>query len=122
FYRQNPETRDLYSGILVADEMRSLSTHLDDRFRGSDIWGTWGRAWTCDSCQMLFSITNELDEKTAHVRQLRMGYHPLSRCGCGKEFPKCTFHEHRSRFTGAGFRPLGNDYDEPFEVPGQGGF
>ncbi len=40
FYKQNPETNDLYQGPLVYDDLRNISTHFDPIWR-EQMYGIW---------------------------------------------------------------------------------
>lgn len=121
YYREHPDTNDLYTGILVYDDFRTQQTHLDDRLRGG-MWGTWGLAWGCECNGPAFSITHDPPDKRANVRRLVPGYEPVAHCRCGKEFPRVAWHGHERHFRAAGFRPKTDDNDPPFEIPGMGMF
>jgi hypothetical protein len=41
WYDRNPDSLDLVSGPLIYDDLKSLSTHFNDEWRGQ-MWGTWG--------------------------------------------------------------------------------
>lgn len=41
WYAANPDTPDLVSGPMLYDDLRHVSTHFDDVWRG-EMWGTWG--------------------------------------------------------------------------------
>lgn len=78
YYEEHPETEDLLTGPLVYDNLRDLSTHFDNRWRG-EMWGTWGRAWRC-RCGHAFSMENGI------ARDL-FTFEPLERCPhCGAAF------------------------------------
>ena len=40
FYRSNPNSKDLFSGPLIYDDLRNCSTHFKDIWRG-EMWGIW---------------------------------------------------------------------------------
>lgn len=40
FYKQHPETQDLYQGPLVYDDLGNISTHFEPQWRGQ-MYGTW---------------------------------------------------------------------------------
>lgn len=41
YYEQNPDCRDLLQGPMLYNDLRQVSTHFDDVWRG-EMWGTWG--------------------------------------------------------------------------------
>jgi hypothetical protein len=41
WYDANPTTLDLYSGPLIYDDLKSVSTHFENVWR-DEMWGTWG--------------------------------------------------------------------------------
>lgn len=62
FIDDNPELEDLFSGPLVYDNGRMISTHFSDTWRGQ-MWGTWETAKVCKCNNFFFDYvqcnTNE---------------------------------------------------------------
>lgn len=121
YYDQHPESLDLLSGPLLYDDLGNFETHFDDVWR-SEMWGVWGRAWQCPCGGLKFSVQQDPTSDLAQFRALKPGFVPVSLCGdCGQELPKnLPFAGSFQALEAAGFRPLGADDDQPFEIPGQG--
>jgi len=118
FMEYNKDTNDLYTGPLVYDNMRMISTHFNDEWR-SQMWGTWGNAWQCVCESFNFSIMN--NEGNCKFVSM-VGQKPLDKCEyCEREFPKIPFSQHEIKLNADGYSQLGQRSDsEPFEVFGQG--
>ena len=119
FMEYNKNTNDLYTGPLVYDNMRMVSTHFNDEWR-SQMWGTWGNAWQCVCESFNFSVIN--NENQCKFVSLVDQKH-LDKCEyCDREFPKnLPFAQHENRLNSDGYSTLGQRPDsEPFEVFAQG--
>lgn len=102
FYKSNPETKNLYSGPMLYDNLKNLTTHFNLYWR-SEMWGTWGSAYKC-SCGKLYSKNNEGQACTMELNPKTI---ENNICACGE--PLTFSYE------------LGtNPNDEPFEIPAQG--
>jgi hypothetical protein len=102
FYKSNPETKNLYSGPMLYDNLKNLTTHFNLYWR-SEMWGTWGNAYKC-SCGKLYSKNNEGQACTMELNPKTI---ENNICACGE--PLTFSYE------------LGtNPNDEPFEIPAQG--
>jgi hypothetical protein len=102
FYKSNPDTKNLYSGPMLYDNLKNFTTHFNLYWR-SEMWGTWGSAYKC-SCGNIYSKNNE-------GKACTMELHPQTivdnKCSCGETL---TFSYELGT----------NPNDEPFEIPAQG--
>jgi hypothetical protein len=48
FFDNNPETRDLYQGPMVYDDLKNFSTHFKDVWGTDQMWGEWGTDMRAD--------------------------------------------------------------------------
>lgn len=146
WYDAHPDSRDLLTGPLLYDDLKTVSTHFDDLWR-DEMWGVWASAWQCacasngkakiqnpNSNPLTFSVQPDLgrgpapgaNSPYAKFRALVPGEVPVTRCGrCGAELPEIAFFAHEDRLRSLGFRPLGAGAHLPgdeaaFEIPGQG--
>jgi hypothetical protein len=119
WYESNPESKDLLTGPMIYDSLGNWSTHFDLQWR-SEMWGTWGQAWTCP-CGQHFTI-QEAPQGVATIHDLMDFSTSYETCPtCGAAFPKAAYVGHERAFSEAGYRPLGlNQDDPPFEIPAQG--
>src|SRR6056300_1430896 len=58
FIDEYPDTKNLYQGPLVHDNLSKFSTHFNNEW-GSGMWGRWGSAWSCKCKKTNFSIIND---------------------------------------------------------------
>lgn len=120
FFRQNPDTQDLYSGPLLYDTLDNRATHFDDYIRGEMV-GIWGWAWQCPCGMDGLRFTPHQPQQGMPHRAygLFMGFVPVTRCGnCEKSLPT-DLSESNLRLQG--YTRLGEFYDDPpFEIPGMG--
>jgi hypothetical protein len=119
WYEANPESKDLLTGPMIYDSLGNWSTHFDLQWR-SEMWGTWGQAWTC-KCGQHFTI-QEGPQGSVEVHDLMDVPISYQKCPtCGNAFPTAAYAGHERTFSEAGYKPLGlNPNDPPFEIPAQG--
>jgi len=55
FYKENPDTKNLYSGPLLGDNNEVQATQFNLQWRGQ-MWGIWGMARECLDCGHKFSF------------------------------------------------------------------
>ncbi len=133
-YAADPDSRDLISGPMFYDDGRNLTTHFNEVWR-SEMWGTWGVAWSCQCGQRRFSPVDvagraaywSLTSPQAFIRQAADA---ADSCDCYLRFPlpNCQFAGHEAHLIKAGYRPIiqpGQDpftvaAAAPFEIPGCG--
>ena len=123
-YDQYPDTQDLISGPLLYDDLHTVSTHFNDRWRG-EMWGIWGLAWQCPCGEdgVKFSTLNSAEmgdeNQNCYYGMLEMGFTPITKCGaCGKDLPRIAWAGHEKALIENGYT-LPNE-GEPFEIPGMG--
>tara|TARA_R110002020_G_scaffold12409_6_gene45501 strand:- start:8297 stop:10243 length:1947 start_codon:yes stop_codon:yes gene_type:complete len=128
WYDDHPDTRDIYSGPLVYDNLKSMTTHFNDQWRG-EMWGTWGSAFkgNCNGQECLFSVVEEgvptrENPSRAKFVSMDMGPIEITQCGQCEPFPTdMLFQGHSQKLLAMGFEYTGiNLDDEPFETPGHG--
>lgn len=85
FYKQNPETKDLYQGPLVYDDLKGYSTHFDPVWRGQmhGIWGTNPKAREANA--QPFEIEMQGMGIFSCKRDAWLGFNPLFRGFGGEE-------------------------------------
>lgn len=71
FYEENPDSRDLYGGALIYDDLRHVSTHFQDEWR-SEMWGTWGTDSRYEF-ERKVTVTKEEDGQIAVAVERREG-------------------------------------------------
>lgn len=102
YYKSEPR-EGLYSGPLIYDDLRGVSTHFDFIWR-SEMWGIWGTAREC-SCGFKYSY-NEGKFYNLETQQKEIIH---------KHCPKCAYP------LSATGKVCGKDpNDEPFTIPAQG--
>lgn len=112
YFDAHPDTNDLYCGPLVYDNHGTRSTHLNDQW-GGGMRGTWGLAWKAPSGEHVSVLSDDGKVKFVTLVQQRPWQHELN----GSEFAG-----HEVRLNEAGFRALGFNDDDEFEIPAQGCF
>lgn len=125
FYDANPDTKDIYSGPLIGDDLLALEgkgaawTHFNDQWRGQ-MWGTWGSAWKHNSCGQLITCVDVNGQ--VEYRPLDPPGSAITKCPkCDIELPAQQWAGHEQQLMKLGFTPYGcGPDDEPFEIPGQG--
>ena len=116
FMEMYPNADDLYSGPLVYDDMQGFSTHFNSVW-SSGMLGQWGAAWGCQ-CGATFSVINH-HGKSQYVDLVSQK--PVEKCiKCGVAFPPMTFHGHKKVLRQMGYRELGTQDLNFFEIPAQG--
>lgn len=124
-YFSEPENaKNIATGPLVLDNMKSYHTHFDNRIRGQ-MWGTWGTARMCKCKGFLFSPTEAIPDKMDSpmvCRKLDAEGTPVSHCpSCKAYLPVCKFSEHIQKLEAFGAEPYGRGpHDLPFIIPGSG--
>lgn len=119
FMDHNPDTKDLYTGPLVYDNLMSITTQYNDGW-GAHMWGKWGLAWNCICDKFVFTTAETKDGKC----QFRdnVSQKEITKCSyCNQEFPKIDWNGHDGVLKREGYNPAGNKFAEkPFEVFAQG--
>jgi glycosyltransferase involved in cell wall biosynthesis len=118
FLHENPDTRDLYSGPLVYDNIQNISTHYNSRW-GCEMWGQWGCTFSC-SCGELFSVLK--DDNTDNNQYVTMvEQKPIKKCiKCNTTLPVISFYGHEAALPKLGYRQVGFRDESPFEIFAQG--
>jgi len=118
FLDKNPNTKDLYSGPLVYDNLKNNSTHYNDGW-GAEMWGKWGSTFSCQ-CGENFSLRQRGDSGNCDYVHL-LSQVPLEKCiKCNKEYPKISYFSNEKTLKDLGYYQLGFKDDPPFEIFGQG--
>ena len=118
FLNDNPNTEHLYSGPLVYDNFKNISTHYNDGW-GVEMWGKWGSAFSCQ-CGESFSLRQRGDSGNCDYVNV-LSQVPLEKCiKCNKVYPKISYFGHQKRLKDLGYYQLGFKNDPPFEIFGQG--
>ncbi len=103
---------------MLYDTLGNISTHFADFWRG-EMWGIWGQAW--EACEGGERFTVMDGGGRARFVSLEMGSIPLtSSAACQKTYPDIPYAGHEPALSALGFRPLGFDPDDEFEIPGMG--
>lgn len=118
FMDQNPETNNLYSGPLIYDNCKSVSTHFRDTW-SSGMWGSWATAWKCKCHDFYYDLESEggkIVVRSAKDSSI------LTNCpSCGYDFSKLDEDNYYTSLSEDGHSLAVNNFDEePFEIFGQG--
>jgi len=118
WYDAHPDSRDLVQGPLLLDHLAGVQTHFIDHWRG-EMWGIWGSAWeVCPGGDRVSVVDNG---GRAQFLALEMGGPPLTHSSaCGTLLPDIPFARHEQALLAAGWRQLGLDDGDEFDIPGQG--
>lgn len=117
YYEHNPHSKDILSGPILYDDFSVCGDHFADFWRG-EMWGIWGKAWSCPCSATHFTVLNTNDR--CDYRLCAMGLLPIMRClSCHKELPDQPYPRHEEHLTYAGFNQLSNG-TEPYAIPGMG--
>jgi hypothetical protein len=113
WYRQHPDTMDLYQGPMILDQLNWSYTHFDLRWR-DQMWGIWGTAWKCEHGYF-----------TVHEKDGKAGYFILNpeMTPVPEEWglPKLDYFGSVQELLARGYKlAAGSPDDEPFEIPAQG--
>jgi glycosyltransferase involved in cell wall biosynthesis len=119
-YKMVGDSKDMFTGPLMFDNLTNWTTHFDMVWR-SQMWGVWSKAWTCSCGEFNFCVRDHVGECTYH--RLVLEGHQVEGCDfCGSPLPKgLPFAGHEKHLVERGFRALGGSpYDSPFTIPAQG--
>ena len=118
FMDHNPDTKDLYTGPLVYDNLMSVTTQYNDGW-GAHMWGKWGLAWNCVCDKFIFTVA-EKDDK-CEFRD-NVSQKEITKCGyCDQKFPEVDWSAHEGVLRREGYNSVGNNFaDKPFEIFAQG--
>lgn len=110
WYDAHPDSRDLLTGPMLMDNLRSMATIYQDFWRGGN-WGIWGLAW-------------EAPDGTRYSVQDEGGKAVFVRLGMGRELIdlgfRLPFANHERHLSERGHKLLGLDPADEFEIPGMG--
>lgn len=116
WFLANRDTKDLITGPMVLDDLKTFSTHFNDVW-SSGMWGQWGLAWACP-CGRHFTTqlaNGQLEYRTLQPQRV------IKACECGKSFPGMAYSGHEAILEMAGYTMLGKDRNGPaFEIPAAG--
>jgi glycosyltransferase involved in cell wall biosynthesis len=113
FYDANPDCRDLLTGPNIASErLDGLTTHYNLGWR-NEFFGMWGTAWKSPTGEVVSAV----DNKGWATFVLLPGGEPAAIRELSVE---CKYGEHTKLFREAGFKPLGHDDADDFEIPAMG--
>lgn len=131
WYRKHPGSNDLLSGPIVFDGLGDqISTQFDGRWRG-EMWGTWGQMWQKAGCKhgcRFAVVDHEFFNPGSRLDQVAFaspGMNPKQLDGCwsgGKcePYPTIAYTGHERVLEQAGYKRLGLDPDDEFEIAGMG--
>ncbi len=114
WYADHPDSMDLLTGPLLYDNLGSIATHFIDFWRG-EMWGIWGQAWRRPMIDDLGPTAISVLEVDGRAR--------LVGCPAGQpvlDLGDFQYAGHEKILLANGYRPLGFDPDDEFEIPGQG--
>jgi hypothetical protein len=124
-YAANPETKDIISGPMFYDDGRNLTTHFNEEWR-SEMFGTWGLAWTCPCGKRRFSAIDAAGRaQWLTLSSPQIPYPPATSttpsptgCVCGRAClpDNLPWPGHEAALIKAGYRPLAVSGQEPFSV------
>lgn len=121
---ENPESKDLLTGVLWLDDRVTYHTHMDDVWRDG-MWGIWARAFRCPCgytfCPREYPRSQGMPPSVTFRGILDGVQRPLCP-GCGKVVQVTSeWWGHEQALEGAGFQPIGRSQtDLSFETPGHG--
>lgn len=114
-----PNTKNLYQGPLIHDNLKSSSTHFNDEW-GAQMWGRWGSAWSCKCNKTNFSVINK-NNKCEFIDLVNQNQ--IKDCNyCYTTLPEeILFSGHERILTNLGMSKLGADPEsDQFEIFSQG--
>ncbi len=120
YYASGRDEGNLLTGPLVYDNLMSTCTHFNLQWR-SEMWGTWGSAWSCPHCEHLVTTENIGEELRIH--SLTPDFTPLDACpNCQHAFPRgIAWPGHEQKLIAMGWKRAADDMNHPpFEIPAQG--
>jgi len=101
WYDGHPDTKDLYQGPMIYDDLKNYATHFDDRW-DAEMWGKWNTAFYA-----------ELEKVTTPFYEMP----PVVEMRDGKTFTLPDYRETNRK----AIRPAGENADDPpFEIPSMG--
>lgn len=108
----HPDCHDLLTGPMLADDLRSVSTHYNPGWRG-EMWGKWAQAWRSPQGETVTAIN--VDGQAVFVRVADQ--RPAGTCA---KLPPTKYGFHSKTLREAGFTRLGLSPDDDFIIPGMG--
>lgn len=116
FMEKNPDTKDIYSGPLVSDDMSAIHTHFNLNW-SCGMWGQWGSTFAC-TCGQTFSGI----KKDGNLKYMALvNQNTIKRCeSCGKELPKIEANMWKRKIKELGYKELGWENNSQFSIPAQG--
>lgn len=113
YLEDHPDETSIMHGPLMYDDLKNCSTHFNDQWR-SEMWGTWGAAWTDSQGNNFTCIDQNGKVQTVHLID---GKTPIQLTG----LPEIGWAGHERRLMEFGCRQIGREINEkPFDIPGQG--
>jgi hypothetical protein len=112
---ERPDSKDLWSGPMVYDNLNSMSTHVNDYWRG-EMWGVWGQAWQHPD-GFNFSV---MDVEPPYAKFVQM-IEPLTEVDHPDLLSKTIEnYRHEQYLFEKGCRPLGYSFEDEYDIPGHG--
>lgn len=131
WFDERPGCKDLVTGPILYDDLKTYATHFDNRWRG-EMFGTWGQAWGCKCGRSTFAAIDgppsdggqpgDTSAGICRYRELAWPQNEIGGCDkCGTGYPYLAWPGHEKEMIRLGFRQLGKvATDQPFEIPGNG--
>lgn len=112
YWRDHPNSLDLITGPVLWDNRQSVYTHYEDIWNYR-MWGVWGEAWVAPDGRHVSVIQDQSGNIT--FVELAMGSRPIP------DLPADVPYQGRwEALERLGFRQLGVDPGDEFEIPAQG--
>lgn len=124
YFERNPESKDIVTGPILWDNLRTGTTHFIDVWRG-EMWGIWGMAWetpTHKGSSLRFSVYEDVQTKTCVFVSLSMDHKILNGKTVANSFTfpeNLPFPGHERVIREMGAYVLDSPKLE-FEIPGMG--
>jgi len=111
-----PNTNDLYTGPLVSDDMKGISTHFNLDW-SSGMWGKWGSCFKCECGEYFTGVpVNKCITYRSLVKQ-----ETIDSCTkCHKKYPTLSSFGWKKSLVKHGYSNVGWSDSEEFEIPSQG--
>lgn len=125
-YFEDPvHAKDILSGPILNDNIRrrdgkwsTMATHYADHWR-AQMWGTWAGTYQCTCGGWYFATWSE--GNLVRYEDVTMAPKFHKECpACGKRLPLLDWSGHDRRLEDYGYKNVGADGGEPFEISGQG--
>lgn len=117
FMDENPDANNIYSGPLVYDDGRGLSTHFSSAWR-AHMWGTWENAKVCE-CEKFFFEYSVFNKKAFPIDLVTRKH--IKECPkCKKELPVCNADEYRKNIKDINIRNVNLKDNFSFPIFAQG--